>query len=55
MKQEIIRHVAFYSVAIMSFCVFSADAMAQMNESPWGFKNQNCALVVSNFNIQKKP
>jgi len=47
MKREIMRHVAFYGVAIMSFCIFSADAMAQMNESPWGFKNQNRASIAS--------
>ncbi len=47
MKQAIIKHLALYSVAIMSFFVFATDATAQMNETPWGFSSQNRASIAS--------
>jgi|GEM_PF-1085221 len=47
MKQPIIKDVALCGIAIILFCVFAADANAQMNESPWGFKNQNRASIAA--------
>lgn len=47
MKILIMKNVALYSVAILSFCVFTPDANAQMNESPWGFNNQNRASIAA--------
>ena len=48
MKMHIMRSVAFYSVATLSFSVFaSGSANAQMNEDPWTFTNQNRASIAS--------
>ena len=48
MKMHIMKSATFYGAAILSFSVFaSGSANAQMNETPWGFTNQNRASIAS--------